>query len=166
VVKLGLWAQEQSERIATDGRRVTPAYWLLVKALNAAREHLPEEARRVSEGARRNGTCENRLRARGISPGRAQKARRLAAFFATPDELAGLSLRQAIRLAKGESPNPATANLLRNFDRRLRGAVRAAHAVSRKVESGDERAALAARSKWPIAALGKLHHGLTDGGTP
>lgn len=155
VARLGLCSQEQSDRIGADERQVTPAYWLLGKALNAARKHFPKR-----------GRWENWLAERGIGADRAQKARRLAAFLATPEDLAGLSLRQALRLAKVESPNPATAKLLRNFDRRLRNAVEAARQVGKKAERAEERAALSRSIQTALDALGALHCQLAEGEAP
>lgn len=58
-------------------------------------------------------------------------------------DVVGLSLRKALALAKGEKGDPSTEKLLRNFELRLKEAVKTARALAKQFDV-DRRGALAA----------------------
>jgi hypothetical protein len=131
-------------RIEREEKSVTVPHWYLGRALNAARKRF----KRVEWG--------DWLKRCEVTEDVARDARALAKLYGTPDLLAVLSVREAIRLAKGEEANPTTARLLRNLDARLQNAAKATREVAQKLQTAAERAALAKSIEQLVAALTPL----------
>ena len=137
----------QRRRIEREEKSVTVPHWYLGRALNAARKRF----KRIEWG--------HWLKRCEVSKDVARDARALAKLYGTPDLLADLSVREAIRLATGEEANPTTARLLRNLDVRLRKAAKVTRQVAQAVQTTAERAALAKSIQQMIAALTPLASG-------
>jgi hypothetical protein len=109
--QLDVRAVYENSCIGDDEGRVTPHYWFLGTALNLLRRGYAK------------GAWEGWLAERGIDETRALRARQLASAFESPEELSGLSLRQALKLvAKRRDKNPR--GLDPKFARRLRAMVK------------------------------------------
>ncbi|MGH7134149.1 MAG: hypothetical protein ACREHD_00325, partial [Pirellulales bacterium] len=144
-------AVAEQERIDEAEQVCTPRYWFQGKALNAARKHFSK------------GAWGDYLRACHISKDQARSARKLARAYDGPELLTQLSVREALRLAKGEPTRPETARLLRNLAARLRHALKAVRRVAQTVETCDERAALVKTIERTGTALSALARGAAKG---
>ena len=128
--KLDARAVVEYARIDQADKTVTPAYWYLGKALNAARKHF------------KRGSWQRWLAQRKIGEDCALRARLIAEAFERPGDVVGLSLRKALALAKGDQGDRSAERLLRNFELRLNQAVKTARALAKQFDA-DGRAALA-----------------------
>lgn len=141
----------EGERIDAAEASVTPRYWYQGCALNAARKHF------------RKGEWGDYLKGCHVTKDQARSARKLAALYKSPKGLENLSVRAALRLAKGERADPTTARLLPNIAARLRGALKATHAAAQAVKTTTERAALAGSIERTAAALSALANHVREG---
>jgi len=140
--ELGARAMVEYGRIDHADKLVTPAYWYLGRALNAARKHF------------KRGTWQRWLAEHKIGDDCALRARLIGKAFGDPSDVAGLSLRKAVAMAKGRQPKPSAARLLRNLESRLQGAVKAASALAKQTETRHHRATLVAVIEQALDALG------------
>lgn len=141
--KLSARAVLEYARIDQADKTVTPAYWYLGRALNAARKHF------------KRGTWERWLAEREIGEDCAWRARLIASAFERPGDVVGLSLRKALAIARGHKGEPSAEKLLRNFELRLNEAVKTATALAQKFDP-DRRAALAGAIEKTRDALERI----------
>lgn len=135
-------------------RAPTRHYWYQGRALNAARKRF------------HRGSWRKYLERCEISDDQARTARKLARLYDNPEFLIGLSVREALRLAKGGASSADTARLLRNLAARLRNTIKAIREVAQAVETSGERAALARSTEKTVAALSALSRALNKGEAP
>lgn len=143
---------ELTDRILAEGQRIdaaeksaTPRCWYQGKALNAAEKHL------------KKGKWGEYLKTCALTTDQARSRRKLAELYDSPDGLKDVSVREALRRAKGDAPDPTTARLLRNLAVRARNLVKATRLVGERVKTSAERAALATSIERAVAALAPLH---------
>ncbi len=86
--RLGRRLELEDERIRDKEIEVTPHYWYLGRILALARPSLA------------HGQVTPWQEAHGIKPNHAYRGRLLAAFFASPRDLDGLTLNEALKLAE------------------------------------------------------------------
>ena len=144
--KLGARAVVEHGRIDQADKLVTPAYWYLGRALNAARKHF------------KRGSWQRWLAEHKIGEDCGLRARLIGKAFDRPVDVTGLSLRKALAIAKGHGHDLSDARLLRNLELRLKGAAKAALDLAQEIDMGRHRSALVAVIENALDALGGVRH--------
>ncbi|HQU46639.1 MAG: hypothetical protein B7Z73_09720 [Planctomycetia bacterium 21-64-5] len=117
LAELSAQAQLHNQRIVESELSVLDDYWLLGRVLERVRGNFP------------HGTWQPWLDRRHIDRTRAKRARLLAQVFASTEEMAGLTLHEALKLArlrkkaKRGGPEPQVAKKLKSTVKRLLGIV-------------------------------------------
>jgi hypothetical protein len=127
--RLGRRADFEGEQIAGCEIDAAPHYWIIGVVLRLAKPGVA------------HGQWGHWLKAHGIDASRAYRARLLAAAFASLDQLDGLTLREAIKLAlaaRGAGPQDAKRNARRALTAMSKTLLRIQH----EVETPEDRASL------------------------
>jgi len=127
--RLGKRADFEGEQIAACEIEAAPHYWIIGVVLRLAKPGVA------------HGQWGHWLKAHGIDASRAYRARLLAAAFASLDQLDGLTLREAIKLAlaaRGAGPQDAKRNARRALTAMSKTLLR----IQNEVETPEDRASL------------------------
>jgi hypothetical protein len=125
--RLGRRADFEGEQIAACEIDAAPHYWIIGVVLRLAKPGVA------------HGQWGHWLKAHGIDASRAYRARLLAAAFASLDQLEGLTLREAIKLALA-ARDTAPPDVKRDACRRLRAVTRSLAKIREDVKDLEDRA--------------------------
>jgi hypothetical protein len=125
--RLGRRADFEGEQIAGCEIDAAPHYWIIGVVLRLAKPGVA------------HGQWGHWLKAHGIDASRAYRARLLAAAFASLDQLEGLTLREAMRLALA-ARDTAPTDVKRDACRRLRAVARSLAKIQEDVKNLEDRA--------------------------